>query len=63
MNTRKLNYFIGGFATVWASHATALESGFSAMQLVNVIIAAVAGGALAVRALMDRKETDKRDGF
>lgn len=60
---RKFMYFIGGFASVWASHAGALEEGFTVIQLVNVLVAAVAGGAVAVRALMDRKATDKRDGF
>lgn len=56
---RKLVYFFIAAANVWASHATKLESAdYTAMQLINVIIMSLAGGAVAVRALMDNNQNN-----
>lgn len=53
---RKLTYFLIGMGTVWGSHATKLESmDFTVMQVVNIIVASVLGGLVALRALLDGK--------
>lgn len=53
---RKLTYFLIGMGTVWGSHATKLESmDFTVMQVVNILVASVLGGLVALRALLDGK--------
>ena len=46
-------YFAIGALTVWMSHASSIEDGFTAIQIVNVVIASILGGFVALRAKMD----------
>ena len=46
-----------GLATVWGSHASQLEDGYSNIELFNIIIASALGGLVALRAYLDKTET------
>ena len=48
-------YFAIGMLTVWGSHASSLEEGFTAIKLINVLLASALGGFIALRAKNDSK--------